>query len=103
MKEKYIVTSEQGFAPTFIHIAEGTGDNLRQEDIDEGYVDYIMYYVFEPVIEDGEFAYKEIDGGMCLCEKLVADMTDEEFIDRALDMVFGEPCPRYTVIEGKEV
>ena len=30
-----------------IHIAEGTGYNLLQEDIEEGYVDYIYYEQYE--------------------------------------------------------
>ena len=30
-----------------IRIAEGTGDNLLPEDIEEGYVDYIYYEQYE--------------------------------------------------------
>lgn len=61
------------------HITEGTGDNLLQEDIDAGYVDYIYYDYyksFDDVKED--YTY---DGGMIVTRKLCADMSLEEFLN----------------------
>lgn len=109
MKEAYIMVHEDGWKPTFIKMSEGTGDNLWQEDIDEGFVDYIMYDTYEVGVEDWEFEFKEDDGGMILLEKLCADMTMEEFIKRTLDFIYfdenGNPCEpsvKYEVIESHE-
>lgn len=61
------------------HIAEGTGDNLLQEDIDAGYVDYIYYdnYVnLNAINNDSTY-----DGGMVLLKKLYKEHTLQEIID----------------------
>ena len=54
----------------FIRIAEGTGDNLLPEDIDEGYVDYILIdgykYDGTELVED----YYVVDGGQALLTEL---------------------------------
>ena len=54
----------------FIRIAEGTGDNLLPEDIDEGYVDYILIDGYEydgtELVED----YYVVDGGQALLTEL---------------------------------
>lgn len=44
-----------------IKISEGSGDNLNDEDIEAGYVDYIYYeqYVMDPLM-------RETDGGMIM-------------------------------------
>ena len=65
------------------HVYEGTGDNLLQEDIDEGYVDYLNYDYYgsiEDIAEDSP-----IDGGMILLKKLYQDMTFEEIIQQVND------------------
>ena len=61
-------------------ITEGTGDNLFQEDIDEGYVDYIYYdyYASYDDIRD-DSAY---DGGIIYTKKLCQEMSQEEFLKR---------------------
>lgn len=51
---------------TIIEFDEGTGDNLLDEDIEEGYVDYIYYTVYDI---DNLDEVKEVDGGMILLEK----------------------------------
>ena len=43
----------------------GTGDNLLQEDYDEGFVDYIYYTIYN--VADLDDVYEE-DGGMVLLE-----------------------------------
>ena len=49
-------------------IAEGTGDNLLGEDIEEGYVDYIIYDLYD--IEDD---FEQYDGGEKMMRELVRD------------------------------
>ena len=61
------------------HIKEGTGDNLSQEDIDKGYVDYIYYDCYESLqdIHDDNIA----DGGMYYLRKLYQNHSLEEIIE----------------------
>lgn len=73
-----------------IYITEGTGDNLLQEDIDEGYVDYIYYEVF-----DLACGIEEVDGGMVLTTEMVATMDKNEIIHRVLDMMGYTKDPEY--------
>ena len=49
-----------------IRIAEGTGDNLLEEDIDAGYVDYIYY---DQYILDADMP--NVDGGMILLDEML--------------------------------
>ncbi len=62
-------------------IEEGTGDNLLNEDIEEGYVDYIYYSSYSSLeaYKDGE---AEIDGGMILLRKYYIDFTPEEILEK---------------------
>ena len=54
-------------------ILEGTGDALEQEDIDDGYVDYIYIDIYDQMsdIVDNDI----IDGGMILLKTLYKDMS----------------------------
>lgn len=56
----------------YFHICEGTGDNLLQEDIADGYVDYIYYSVFDNLnsVSEGN----EDDGGMVLLKEFYRDL-----------------------------
>lgn len=104
-KDIFIMVHEQNCGALYFKIAEGTGDNLLDEDIEEGYVDYIYYEMSELCVEDGEFTmHNDVDGGMVLCETMVADMSDEDIINAVLDMEFfkadGTPLrPHYEIIE----
>jgi len=53
----------------FLYVAEGTGDNLWQEDMDEGYVDYLYIEVYKM---DGTEMF-EVDGGELLLKEYVKD------------------------------
>ena len=64
----------------YIVADEGTGDNLLDEDVEQGYKDYIMANVYRT---DG-LEFEEIDGGQIMLDKYVADMEEEEFIERVL-------------------
>ncbi len=53
---------------TFLKVQSGTGDNLHEEDIREGYVDYCLWSTFRPesIDTDGELDMTCLDGGMFL-------------------------------------
>lgn len=70
----------------YIHISEGTGDNLLQEDVDDGYVDYIYYEVHKAGLWQGEPVMYEWDGGMVLLKEMYADMDIYDIADRAIEM-----------------
>lgn len=68
-----------------VHIAEGTGDNLLREDIEEGYVDYINFETWQVSCTGVE----ESDGGMVLTRTLVRDMRESDVIEMVLEEIFG--------------
>ena len=53
---------------TFLKVQSGTGDNLHEEDIREGFVDYCLWSTFRPesIDTDGELDMACLDGGMFL-------------------------------------
>ena len=61
------------------HIKEGTGDALEQQDIDDGYVDYIYIDVYKNNLSDilDDDIY---DGGFILLEKFYKDMSIEDIL-----------------------
>ena len=61
--------------------AEGTGDNLLDEDEEQGYKDYAMLSLYS--IDGDELAL--VNSGQMMTEKLIADMTEEEYIERLED------------------
>ena len=67
----------------YFYIREGTGDNLSQEDIDNGYVDYIYYDIFETLNDVHEDNIK--DGGFILLEKLYQNSTLDEIVKAVED------------------
>lgn len=79
-----------------IRISEGTGDNLSDEDMDAGYVDYIYYeqYNLEPDIP-------EADGGMIMLTELFQEKftCTKEAIPNVLDMAYGDNTIPYIVLE----
>lgn len=64
-----------------IAVQEGTGDNLDAQDIKDGYVDYWLSSVYE---QDGE-EINLLDSGQILTSKSIADMPEEEWLDRIFD------------------
>lgn len=76
-----------------ITAVEGTGDNLTDEDIDEGYVDYFMTSVYK---QEGEEIVL-VDGGQLLTSKPIADMDTSEKVERLLD--YWEGNNNYVVLE----
>lgn len=78
-----------------IRITEGTGDNLLDEDMDAGYVDYIYYEQFEfgDVVD-------EVDGGMVMLTELFREKykSTEECIPDVLDMAYGISDMNYILL-----
>lgn len=64
-----------------ITIVEGAGDNLTNEDIKDGYVDYVMTSIYRV---DGEDIVLE-DAGQMLSQTPIADLEEEELVERVLD------------------
>lgn len=64
-----------------ITIAEGTGDNLTDEDIKDGYIDYVMTSVYRV---EGEDIVLE-DGGQMLSQTPIKDLEEDELVRRVLD------------------
>jgi hypothetical protein len=78
-----------------IKISEGSGDNLLDEDIEAGYVDYIYYeqYVMDPDM-------RETDGGMVMLTELFQEKFNctDDAIPYVLDMAYGQELLPYIVL-----
>lgn len=78
-----------------VKISEGSGDNLNDEDMEAGYVDYIYYeqYVMDPYM-------RESDGGMIMLTELFRDRYEktEDCVSEVLDMAYGDPTLEYIVL-----
>jgi hypothetical protein len=79
-----------------IRIAEGSGDNLTDEDIENGYVDYIYYDQ-----HNLEVAIPEVDGGMIMLTELFREQftSTKDAIPKVLDMAYGDTSLPYIVLE----
>lgn len=64
-----------------ITIVEGTGDNLTDEDIKDGYTDYVMTSIYRV---EGEDVVLE-DGGQMLSQTPIKDLEEDELVRRVLD------------------
>ena len=64
-----------------ITIVEGTGDNLTDEDIKDGYTDYVMTSIYRV---DGEDITLE-DSGQMLSQTPIVDLEEDELVRRVLD------------------
>jgi hypothetical protein len=64
-----------------ITIVEGTGDNLTDEDIKDGYTDYVMTSIYRV---EGEDIILE-DGGQMLSQTPIEDLEEDELVRRVLD------------------
>ena len=79
-----------------VRISEGTGDNLLDEDLDAGYVDYIYYEQYElgPDV-------RETDGGQIMLTELFREKftCTKEAIPEVLDMAFGDENMQHIVLD----
>ena len=69
-----------------IRITEGNGSNLLEEDIENGYVDYIYYDQYG--LDNG---MPEVDGGQVLLKEMLRDKYQciADCIQDVLDMAYG--------------
>ena len=83
-------------AHQILRISEGAGDNLLEEDIDAGYVDYIYYDQHELSID-----LPEVDGGMVLLTEPFQEKfkSTEDAIPHVLGMAYGQPELSYIVLK----
>lgn len=89
IKDKYNGEALAIIIDTSIVIAEeGTGDNLLSEDIEDGYIDYINWTIYDLKVDaDNAPIFVEGDGGMVLTRSYVCEMTVEEICERICDEV----------------
>ena len=83
-------------AKQIIKISEGSGDNLLDEDIEAGYVDYIYYDTYS-VADD----IRETDGGMIMLTKLFREQfkCTRDAIPHVLDMAYCNDALKYIVLD----
>lgn len=86
------------YVPAFkqiVKISEGTGDNLLDEDIAAGYVDYIYYDTYEMA-----GGIQELDGGMVmLTEPFQEKFTcTADAIPHVLDMAYCNDLLEFVVL-----
>lgn len=86
----------------FMSISEGTGDNLLNEDRDEGYVDYININTYF-YSGDIDVPFGEIDGGIMLLKKPYKEAfaTNPEVISECMLYQYDKRMP-YVIIEQKD-
>ena len=87
------------YVPTMrqiIRIDEGSGDNLTNDDIDQGYVDYIYYEVYN-VQQD----LPEVDGGIIMLTEWFQEKFEstKEAIPAVLDMAYGDESIGYIMLD----
>ena len=85
------------FVPEFkqiITISEGNGMNLLDEDMDEGFVDYIYY-------DQYDYDMQEVDGGQVMLTEMFREKysSTKECIPAVLDMAYGDSSIKYIVLE----
>ena len=79
-----------------IKISEGSGDNLTDDDIAVGYVDYIYYET-----HSREPGLPEVDGGMIMLTELFQEKfkSTAEAIPAVLDMMYGDNTVDYISLD----
>ena len=79
-----------------IRIGEGSGDNLTNDDINQGYIDYIYYDIYN-VQQD----LPEVDGGMIMLTELFQEKfkSVKDAIPAVLDMAYGDESIKYVVLD----
>lgn len=86
------------YVPTMrqiIRIDEGSGVNLTDDDIAQGYVDYIYYEVYN-VQQD----LPEVDGGTIMLTEWFQEKFEstKEAIPAVLDMAYGDESIEYIML-----
>ena len=77
-----------------LKVQEGTGDNLLHEDIQRGYVDYVLWSTFQPdyLDIDEELTFSCIDSGMALYkQELIVDTFIQDTLPAAYEQAVEKP------------
>ena len=76
-----------------LKVQEGTGDNLLHEDIQRGYVDYVLWSTFRPdyLDVDEELTFSCIESGMALYKH---ELTVDTFIQDSLPDAYEQAVER---------
>ena len=84
---------------TIIVISEGTGDNLLDEDIEAGYMDYLNYEVADVSEMLSNRSIPE-DGGMIMYEELIQEKFKDlkETIPDVLEDIYGTKDIQYQIL-----
>ena len=87
------------YVPTMrqiIRIDEGSGDNLTDDDIAQGYVDYIYYEVYNV-----QQNLPEVDGGIIMLTEWFQEKFEstKEAIPAVLDMAYGDESIEYIMLD----
>lgn len=87
------------YVPTMrqiIRIDEGSGDNLTDDDIAQGYVDYIYYEVYNV-----QQNLPEVDGGTIMLTELFQNKfkSVKDAIPVVLDMAYGDESIEYIMLD----
>ena len=79
-----------------VQISEGSGDNLTNEDLDNGFVDYIYYEQYSR-----GYGFPEVDAGMVMLKELfqVKYNSTKDCIPAVLDMAFRDENIEYIVLD----
>lgn len=79
-----------------IRIDEGSGDNLTNDDIDQGYIDYIYYEVYNV-----QQNLPEVNGGIVMLTELFQNKfkSVKDAIPAVLDMAYGDASVKYSVLD----
>ena len=87
----YVQTKKQ-----IIRIDEGSGDNLTDDDITQGYIDYIYYEIYN-VQQD----LPEVDGGTIMLTEWFQEKFEstKEAIPAVLDMAYGDESIGYIMLD----
>lgn len=75
-------------AKAFLKVQAGTGDNLLEDDIREGFTDYCLWSTFRPecIDTDGELDMECLDSGMVLFRE---NCTPGEALESSYRQAFG--------------
>ena len=84
-------------AKAFLKVQAGTGDNLLEEDICEGFTDYCLWSTFRPecIDTDGELDMECLDSGMVLFRE---SCTPQAALESSYRQAFGANFDRNDVI-----
>ena len=87
------------YVPTMrqiIRIDEGSGDNLTDDDIAQGYVDYIYYEVYNV-----QQNLPEVDSGIIMLTEWFQEKFEstKEAIPAVLDMAYGDESIEYIMLD----